>query len=243
MPNEGEAVILEFEFEGKTNATLPPSDSQTTNDSRTTNLRSVEEAAVKNLDEEKDKLSTELQQEAERVFQAFASGSVTTQVELEFKIGESVIVLGTIVAGFVSNVVAGALAPNLAKLIESGFRRIFQGWQRPPWELFTPPQGVNFTPLTVNVSPRQIHQATAEGESEVATEPSHLGTGSAPTGQLSTPWLQIQQQTNSQPPVKETSGAVESRDTYWLFPAIAIGIALIIVLLAVILTIVMMQPR
>jgi len=200
-----------------------------------------------------------LQQEAERVFQAFASGPVTTQVELEFKTGESVILLGTVLVGFVSNVVAGALAPNLAKLLESGFRRIFQGWQRTESELFTAPQGVTFDPPTVNVSPRQIRQATAEGapepapepdhqgEPERALEPSQQGTRSAPTGQLSTPWLQVQQQTTSQPPVKEvsstpeTGSGVEPRDTYWLFPAMAIGIALIIVLLAVILTIVMMQ--
>jgi len=136
-------------------------------------------------------------------------------------------------------------------------RRIFQGL---PGRVIDPPEGVNFDPFTVNVSPRPVHQATAErehelapepshqGEHELAPEPSHQGTGSAPTGQLSTPWLQVQQQTSSQPPVKEnsgtleTGGSVEARDTYWLLPAIAIGIALIIVLLAVILTIVIMRP-
>src|SRR5918993_819815 len=147
MPNEGEAVILEFEFEGKTNATSSA-------DAPPTNLSQAEKDAVNNLNERKDVLSTELQQEAERVFQAFASGSVTTQVELEFKTGESVVVLGTVVAGFVSDVVVGALAQNLAKLIESGFRRIFQGWQQRQRGLFTPPPGVNFDPIAVNVSPR-----------------------------------------------------------------------------------------
>ena len=115
MPNEGEAAILEFEFEGKTKATA-------SNGTSLTSLSSAEENEVKALNESRDELSTELQQEAERVFQAFASGSVTTQVELEFKTDESFIVLGTVVAGFVSNVLAGALAPNLAKLLESGFR-------------------------------------------------------------------------------------------------------------------------
>jgi hypothetical protein len=182
MPNEGEAVIFEFDFKGKTTAIAVRS-------AQATHATTEDVQAVNKLNEKADEFATELQQEVERVCQPFASGSVTAQVEVEFEHEPqaSLIVVGTAVAACVSKVAAGALAPHLAKLLENGFRRIFRRWQRPETGLFAPQQGVSFEGFSANVSPRQIHPPTGQTTPELAPEPSPQGTGLASTGQLSTP--------------------------------------------------------
>jgi hypothetical protein len=239
MPNEGEVVIFEFDFEGKTNAKeLPNSRGQL-------DVREAEEAAVEHFNAKADELAQDLQKEVERVFQPLTTGSAIADVEVAFRYESrrSIVAHGVAMAlaplvPFAADVAVGALGPLVGKLLEGGFKRVIRLWQQREQGEALGSHEATLEPITMNVSTRQVLWPTARPPSP---EPSPPETCALLSGQSSTPWLQVQQQTNPPPPIRETSGEIETSGAPWLLPAIAIGTAVVVVLLAVILTIVIMQ--
>jgi hypothetical protein len=131
VSNNGELVIFEFDFEGKTNAKKAP------NSQGRLDARKAEQAVAEFLNARADELATELQVEVQRVFQPFTTGSVVAEVEVEFRYesDRSIILAGVITAlgvigPFAAQVAAGALATPLSKLLESGVKRLVRRWQR-----------------------------------------------------------------------------------------------------------------
>jgi hypothetical protein len=245
MPNDSEVVIFEFDFEGKTNArSLPNSSAQLEPE----DVRKAEEGAVEVLNARADDLATKLQEELARVFQPLTTGPVIAECEVEFRYESNRSIIATIIATalgalgpFAADVAVAALAPPLGRLLESGFRRVFRRWQQGVEGEALSGHDATLEPFTMNVSTQQVFPITRPPSADRVPQPSPPETPASLTGQTSTPWLQVQQQTNPQPPAKVTSGAIETSGTHWLFPAIAIGTVVVIVVLAVILTIVIMQ--
>ena len=261
VSNEGELIIFEFDIEGKTNAKKAPGSSVRLD------ARKAEQAAAEYLNEKADEIATRIQAEVERIFEPLAARSVVSdgpqtvvaavEVEFRYESNRSLILAGVITAlvvPFATQVAAGVISPPLAKLLESGVTRVVRRWQQEKkGELSNvlSPHNATLEPFTMNVSTRQVIQPGAQPlpskpltqlpSPESDTQLGPVDTRTTLTGQSSTPWLQVQQQTNPPPPVREMSGAVETSGTHWLFPAIAVGTAMIIVLLAVILTILIMQ--
>jgi hypothetical protein len=90
-----------------------------------------------------------------------------------------------------------------------------------------------FAYFSIDVGAPRIHQPTPQPDIQEMTVPQ--------LGGANQPWPQIWQQTVPHPNVEETRNAQGTSGANWLLPAIAVGTTMTIVLLAVLLTVVIMQ--
>jgi hypothetical protein len=224
MPNETESVVLEFDINGT--ATRREESANTPDQEK-------EKAVVQRLTEKEAATAQALQRELTQVFEPFASGRVTVLADVKFVY--STVGLEALIIAILAQTIAQAVGQPLGKLLESRVRWFFRERHN---EIFGN-DAPDFEPIEVQVgSPRIIQQpTTAQATPQTRLEEVR----GFQSGVGDTPHLQISQLTNSQPHAEEARGAQGTRSNEWLIRAVGVGTTVIIVVLAVLLTMIIMQ--
>jgi hypothetical protein len=226
MPDEPEVVVFEFNFKGV--AQWKQGQAPVDREKRV----QAEQDLIEHLSTQEGTIVEALKTELAQVLQPFTSGHVIVLAEVKFFY--SSVGIDVFVVGVLTNTIAQALGPPLWQLIERTLGRVFR---QTHGETFGP-DNQQFEPFTGRITNQQIsrrlttHTAPPPGLQEMNVSQSR---------EIDTPGLQISQQTNPPPRPEETSGTQQTSSTEWLIRAIGVGTTVIMVLLAVLLTMVILQ--
>jgi hypothetical protein len=235
MPEASEFVVFEVDFSG----TAAARESADISDTEVENI-------VQALNKKAATITKDLQTEVAQVSQPLTSGQVIVHVGVNFRSG-TIVVEGLVIAvltamgTIASQTISQALGQNLATLLQRRFRWFFQDQARHN-EIFGVNNAPKFAPFSIDVGVPRIHLPTPQPDIQQMRVPPNIQEMRVPQlGGANQPLPQIWQQTVPHPNVEETRNAQESSGANWLLPAVAVGTTITIVLLAVLLTIVIMQ--